>query len=150
MITSAAAQQLNLALNRPHLGPVRQLLSDAFGGRELAGDRRSRLRTDRRVAPLLDEIVRLRLLGDPVEDIADTYECHRRAVYGAVDRAAWRGQLPPIMIPVLFPDDFSAQERLASIVGGAHRTGVDVWGWEHVARANSLVSADRGQRSERS
>jgi uncharacterized peroxidase-related enzyme len=28
--------------------------------------------------------VRLRLLGDPVEDVADTYGCRRRTVYGAV------------------------------------------------------------------
>jgi hypothetical protein len=107
-------------------------------------------KTHRRFATPLDEIVRLRMLGDHIEIIADTYGCHRRTVYGAVDRAAKRGQLPPVLIPMLFPDDFGAQRRLASIVGGAHRAGIDVWGWEHVARAEELVSVDRVQRSERS
>ncbi len=30
------------------------------------------------------------------------------------------------MIPVLFPQDYGAQECLASIIGGAHRAGIDV------------------------
>ncbi len=54
------------------------------------------------------------------------------------------------MIPVLFPDDFGAQERLASIVAALTGPGATVWGWEHVTRAKTLVSSDRGQRSERS
>ncbi len=66
------------------------------------------------------------MLGDRIEDITDTCGCHRRTVYGAVDRAARRGQLPPIMIPVLFPQDYGAQECLAFIIGGAHRAGIDV------------------------
>jgi hypothetical protein len=45
-------------------------------------------KTHRRFAPPLDEIVRLRMLGDRIEDITDTCGCHRRTVYGAVDRAA--------------------------------------------------------------
>jgi hypothetical protein len=95
----------------------------------------------RRFAPPVEEIVRMRQLGDPMEEIAARHGCHRRTVYGAIDRAARAGHLPPVMIPVLFPEDTGAQERLAAIVGGAHRAGVEVWGWEHVAQARELVTA---------
>lgn len=94
-------------------------------------------RKHRQFAPPLDEIVRLRMLGDPMEEIADTYGCHRRTIDGAADRAARRGHLAPVRSPVIFPEDLGAQDRLAAIVGEAHRTGIDVWGWEHIARARA-------------
>ena len=91
-------------------------------------------------APPLVEILRYREIVDSFESIVDTYGCHRRTVYSAVDRAArWR-RLPPIMIPLLFPGDIGAQQRMADLVSGAHRSGMPVPYWEHVAAAKALVA----------
>jgi Homeodomain-like domain len=95
----------------------------------------------RRFAPPVEEILRMRQLGDPMEEIAARHGCHRRTIYGALDRAARRGQLPPVTVPVLFPDSAKAQQRMAKIINGAHRPGLDVWGWEHIAMAKALAQA---------
>ena len=96
---------------------------------------------NRRWAPPLKDILELRQRGDSLADIADTYGCHRRTVYASLDRAADRGKLPPVMVPVLFPGDPAAQQRMATRIGHAHSHGVQVVAWEHVAMARELAAA---------
>ena len=96
---------------------------------------------NRRWAPPLKDILELRIRGDSLADIADTYGCHRRTVYASLDRAADRGKLPPVMVPVLFPEDRDAQQRMASRIGRAHAHGVEVAAWEHVALSRDMAEA---------
>ena len=66
----------------------------------------------RQPAPSLWDIVRLRSLGDSLAEIADAYGCHRQTIWAALNRAADRGELPPVLVSVLYPDDREAAARL--------------------------------------
>ena len=83
-------------------------------------------KTGRVAAPSLWEIVRLRSLGRSLADIAEIHGCHRQTVWAALNRAADRGQLPPVLVPVLYPDDQEAARRLLQRInaaGGADAAG---------------------------
>ncbi len=66
----------------------------------------------RQPAPSLWDIVRLRSLGESLAEIADAYGCHRQTIWAALNRAADRGELPPVLVAVLYPDDREAAARL--------------------------------------
>ena len=66
----------------------------------------------RQAAPSLWDIVRLRSAGDSLADIAEAYGCHRQTIWAALNRAADRGELPPVLVSVLYPDDHAAAARL--------------------------------------
>ncbi len=66
----------------------------------------------RKPAPSLWDIIRLRAFGESLAAIADTYGCHRQTIWGALNRAADNGELPPSLVSVLYPDDHQAAARL--------------------------------------
>jgi hypothetical protein len=80
----------------------------------------------RQPAPSLWDIVRLRSLGSSLAEIAETYGCHRQTIWGALNRAADRGELPPVLVAVLYPDDREAAARLLQRVESARAGGTEV------------------------
>ena len=78
---------------------------------------------DRKPAPSLWDIVRLRSLGDSMACIAESYGCHRQTIWSALNRAADRGQLPPVLVSVLYPDDREAASRLLQRIEAARAMG---------------------------
>lgn len=80
-------------------------------------------KTDRKPAPSLWDIVRLRSLGRSLADIADAYGCHRQTIWAALNRAADRGQLPPVLVSLLYPDDRVAADRLLRRIDSARSAG---------------------------
>ncbi len=82
----------------------------------------------RQPAPSLWDIVRLRSLGESLAAIADAYGCHRQTIWAALNRAADRGQLPPVLVSVLYPDDREAAARLLQRIEAARTSGVEVAG----------------------
>jgi hypothetical protein len=83
------------------------------------------------------EVVRLRSLGNTLAEIAESFGCRRQTVYAALDRAADRGQLPPVLVPVIYPDDRVAATRLLMRIHAAKASGVDVVGWNRVDTARA-------------
>lgn len=73
----------------------------------------------RKPAPTLWDIVRLRSLGESFAAIADAYGCHRQTIWVALNRAADRGELPPVLASVLYPDDSEAAARLLQRIAEA-------------------------------
>jgi hypothetical protein len=80
-------------------------------------------KSGRKPAPALWDIVRLRSLGDSLATIADAYGCHRQTIWGALNRAADRGELPPVLVSVLYPDDRDAATRLLQRIEAARGLG---------------------------
>jgi hypothetical protein len=87
----------------------------------------------RKPAPSLWDIVRLRSLGDSLADIADAYGCHRQTIWAALNRSADRGELPPVLVSVICPDDREAATRLMQRIEAARSSGVQVAGARQAA-----------------
>ena len=98
----------------------------------------------RQAAPSLWDIVRLRSVGDSLADIADAYGCHRQTIWAALNRAADRGQLPPVLVSVLYPDDRDAAARLLQRIEAARCSGVEVAGLRQ-ADASPVRRAGMGE-----
>lgn len=81
----------------------------------------------------------MRQYDDYFAEIGDTSGCHRKALYSLLERAADRGQIPPVMIPALLPKDAGARERMADWIAGGRRAETAVDKWEHVARAKTTA-----------
>ena len=77
----------------------------------------------RRPAPSLWDIVRLRSRGDSLAEIAQAHGCHRQTIWAALNRAADRGELPPVLVSVLYPDDREAAARLLQRATAAGASG---------------------------
>ncbi|MCO6416064.1 hypothetical protein JYK14_07755 [Siccirubricoccus sp. KC 17139] len=99
---------------------------------------------DRRPAPELRDILSQRAAGYGFAQIADAFGVHRRTVYLAIDRAADRGELPPALLWVLFPEDEDARRRLFSRIRSARARGVEVAGWDQVERARAAYARRTG------
>ena len=82
----------------------------------------------RNPAPSLWDIVRLRSLGESLAAIAAAYGCERQTIWAALNRAADRGQLPPVLASVIYPHDRDAAARLLRRIEFAHADGGKVAG----------------------
>jgi hypothetical protein len=94
-------------------------------------------KSSRGAAPPLWDVVRLRALGDTLAEIAASFGCRRQTIYAALDRCADRGQLPPVLVPVIYPDDPAAAARLLTRIHAAKASGVEVAGWNRVDAARA-------------
>jgi hypothetical protein len=101
---------------------------------------RRQYKASRKPAPPLWEMVRLRSLGQTLAEIAASYGCHRQTLYAALDRAADRGELPPVLVPVIYPDDHVAATRLLQRIHAAKASGIEVAGWNRVDTARARYS----------
>lgn len=99
---------------------------------------------DRRPAPELRDILSQRAAGYGFAQIAEAFGVHRRTVYLAIDRAADRGELPPVLLFVLYPDDEDARRRLFARIRSARARGVEVVGWDQVERARAAYGQAPG------
>jgi hypothetical protein len=79
----------------------------------------------------------LRSLGNTLAEIAERFGCRRQTIYAALDRAADCGQLPPVLVPVLYPEDHVASTRLLMRIHAAKASGVEVAGWNRVDTARA-------------
>ena len=101
-------------------------------------------KSGRMPAPSLWDIVRLRSLGESLAAIAETYGCHRQTIWAALNRAADRGQLPPVLVAVLYPDDQEAASRLLLRIEAARTNAHEAAGSPLPATASSRRPAFAG------
>jgi hypothetical protein len=94
-------------------------------------------KSTRKSAPPLWDVIRLRALGHSLADIAASVGCRRQTIYAALDRAADHGELPPVLVAVIYPADRVAADRLLQRIHAAKASGVEVAGWNRVDTARA-------------
>jgi DNA invertase Pin-like site-specific DNA recombinase len=106
----------------------------------MQSQRKRAYREDRVPAPSLKTIIRQRIRGVPIAGIARNRGCHRRTVYARLDLLASRGELPPLLVPVLFSGHRpSATTRMFRLIAQARKEGIPIRGWDE---ARSVLKED--------